>query len=231
MRTGLIAKKLGMTRWYTEDGIHVPVTVLHIENCQVVCQKTAEKDGYTAVQLGVGTRKVKNVSKALRGHFAKAKVEPKAKLVEFRIDAANMLNVGDELSVEHFVVGQFVDVAGISIGRGFQGPMKRHNFAGLKATHGVSIRHRSHGSTGQRQDPGRVFKNKRMAGHMGDVRVTAENLKVVNTDVESSVIMVKGCVPGAEGSYVMIRDAIKKAPPKDAPKPAALKNASAPAAA
>ncbi|TAH32624.1 MAG: 50S ribosomal protein L3 [Alphaproteobacteria bacterium] len=227
MRTGLIAKKLGMTRWYTEDGQHVPVTVLHVDNCEVVGQRSVEKNGYTAVQLGIGTRKVKNVSKSLRGQFAAAKTEPKAKLVEFRIDPANMLNVGDKLSAEHFVVGQFVDVCGISIGRGFQGPMKRHNFAGLKATHGVSIRHRSHGSTGQRQDPGRVFKNKRMAGHMGDVRVTAENLKVINTDAGENIIMVKGCVPGAEGSYVLIRDAIKKAAPKDAPKPAALKTAAA----
>ncbi len=224
MRTGLIAKKLGMTRWFTDDGEHIPVTVLHIDNCQVVGQRTVEKHGYTAVQLGIGTRKAKNVSKSLKGQYAAAKVEPKAKLVEFRVAAENMLNIGDQLSAEHFIVGQFVDVAGISIGRGFQGPMKRHNFAGLKATHGVSIRHRSHGSTGQRQDPGRVFKNKRMAGHMGDVRVTAENLKVINTDAGENIIMVKGCVPGAEGSYVMIRDAIKKAAVKDAPKPAALKN-------
>ncbi len=227
MRTGLIAKKLGMTRWYTEDGIHVPVTVLHIDNCEVVGQRSVEKNGYTAVQLGIGTRKVKNVSKSLRGQFAAAKTEPKAKLVEFRVAPENMLNIGDKLSAEHFVIGQFVDIAGISIGRGFQGPMKRHNFAGLKATHGVSIRHRSHGSTGQRQDPGRVFKNKRMAGHMGDVRVTAENLKVINTDAGENIIMVKGCIPGAEGSYVLIRDAIKKAAPKDAPKPAALKTAAA----
>jgi len=224
MRCGLIAKKMGMTRWYTEDGQHVPVTVLHVENCQVVAQKTADKNGYVAVQLGVGQRKAKNVNKALRGQFAKAKVEPKAKLAEFRVSAANMLNVGDELSAAHFLVGQFVDIAGISVGRGFQGPMKRHNFAGLKATHGVSIRHRSHGSTGQRQDPGRVFKNKRMAGHMGDVRVTAPNLKVISTDVDNGLILVSGCIPGSEGSYVLIKDSVKKKLPKDLPLPAGLKN-------
>ncbi len=225
MRTGLIAKKLGMTRWYTEDGTHVPVTVLQVEGCQVTAQLTQEKNGYTAVQIGFGERKTKNLSKAVRGHFAKAKVEPKAKLAEFRVTPENLLEVGAELSPEHFVVGQFVDVAGTSIGRGFQGPMKRHNFAGLKATHGVSIRHRSHGSTGQRQDPGRVFKNKRMAGHMGAIRVTMPNLKVINTDVELGVIMVNGNVPGAEGSFVLIRDAMKKPAHKDAPKPAGLKTA------
>lgn len=227
MRTGLIAKKLGMTRWYTEDGTHVPVTVLQIEGCQVVAQMTAEKNGYTALQLGFGDRKTKNITKSVRGHYAKAKVEPKAKLAEFRVTPENMVDVGAEFSAEHFVIGQFVDVAGTSIGRGFQGPMKRHNFAGLKATHGVSIRHRSHGSTGQRQDPGRVFKNKRMAGHMGAIRVTMPNLKVINTDVELGVIMVNGNVPGAEGSFVLIRDSMKKPAHKDAPKPAGLKTAAA----
>ncbi len=224
MRTGLIAKKLGMTRIYSEDGQHIPVTVLQVGGCQVVAQRTAEKNGYTAIQLGFGTCKAKNLGKGLRGHFAKAKVEAKAKLAEFRVSPENMLQVGDQLAANHFVVGQFVDVSGVSIGRGFQGPMKRHNFAGLKATHGVSIRHRSHGSTGQRQDPGRVFKNKRMAGHMGDVRVTAQNLKVVSTDNDQGLVFVNGCIPGAEGSFVLLKDSVKKALPKDAPKPAGLLN-------
>ncbi len=179
MRTGLIAQKLGMSRIFTEEGNHVPVTVLKVEVCEVVAVRTEEKDGYSAVQLGVGTRRVKNVTKPERGHFAKAKVEPKRKLAEFRVSKDALLEVGAELSVEHFLPGQFVDVVGTSIGRGFQGVMKRHNFGGLRATHGVSVSHRSHGSTGQRQDPGKVFKGKKMAGHMGDVRVTTQNLQVV----------------------------------------------------
>ena len=226
MRTGLIAQKLGMSRVFNADGNHVPVTVLKVDNCQVVAVRTEEKDKYNAVQLGVGTRKTKNVTKPQRGHFAKAKVEPKRKLAEFRVDKNALLEVGAELSAEHFIPGQFVDVTGISIGRGFQGVMKRHNFGGLRATHGVSVSHRSHGSTGQRQDPGKVFKNKRMAGHMGDVRVTTQNLEVISTDAERGLILVKGAIPGYEGGFVLVRDAAKrKKLPKDAklPFPAALK--------
>jgi len=233
MRTGLIAQKLGMSRVFAEDGTHVPVTVLKVENCQVVAVRTEEKDGYSAVQLGVGTRRVKNVTKPQRGHFAKAQVEPKRKLAEFRVTKDALLDVGAELSVEHFLPGQFVDVIGISIGRGFQGVMKRHNFGGLRASHGVSVSHRSHGSTGQRQDPGKVFKNKRMAGHMGAGRVTTQNLAVVSTDAERGLILLRGAVPGFEGGYVLLRDAAKRRPPKDMklPFPAALKSKAAPAAA
>ena len=226
MRTGLIAQKLGMSRVFTEEGNHVPVTVLKVDGCQVVAVRTEDKDGYSAVQLGVGARKVKRVTKAERGHFAKAKVEPKRKLAEFRVTKDAILEVGAELSVEHFIPGQFVDVTGITIGRGFQGVMKRHNFGGLRATHGVSVSHRSHGSTGQRQDPGKVFKNKKMAGHMGDVRMTTQNLEVVAIDGERGVILVKGAVPGFEGGFVMVRDAVKRTKlPKGAklPFPAALK--------
>jgi len=231
MRTGLIAQKLGMSRVFSEEGNHVPVTVLKVENCQVVSVRTEEADGYNAVQLGVGTRRAGGVNKPERGHFAKAKVEPKRKLAEFRVDKDALLEVGAELSVEHFLPGQFVDVTGISIGRGFQGVMKRHNFGGLRATHGVSVSHRSHGSTGQRQDPGKVFKNKKMAGHMGDVRVTTQNLRVVATDAERGLIMVMGAVPGYEGNFVLVRDAAKRRAPKDKklPYPAALKSAGAPA--
>ncbi|OFW84140.1 MAG: 50S ribosomal protein L3 [Alphaproteobacteria bacterium GWF2_58_20] len=224
MRTGLIARKIGMSRVFMEDGSHVPVTVLKIENCQVVDVRTNEKNGYTAVQLGAGQAKTKNVSKAVRGHFAKNKVEPKAKVVEFRVEAEGLLDVGSEITAEHFVPGQFVDVVGTSIGRGFAGVMKRHNFAGLRATHGVSVSHRSHGSTGMRQDPGRVFKNKKMAGHMGCERVTAQNLKVVSVDAGNGIIQIKGCVPGYEGSWVMVKDSAKKPAPKDAPHPAALRD-------
>ncbi|QDO98945.1 50S ribosomal protein L3 [Ferrovibrio terrae] len=225
MRTGLVARKLGMTRLFSEDGTHVPVTVLKVDNLQVVQQRTAEKDGYTALQLGVDTIKPKNVTKALRGHFAKANVEPKRKLVEFRVAADAMVEVGAELSVEHFIVGQFVDVTGTTIGKGFAGVMKRHNFRGLEASHGVSVSHRSHGSTGQRQDPGKVFKGKKMAGHMGDRQRTQQNLQIVRTDADRGLIMVKGSIPGSEGQYVVVRDAVKKPRAKDLPMPAALKAA------
>ena len=222
MRSGVIAQKVGMTRIYTDDGINVPVTVLRMESVQVVSQRTNEKNGYTAVQLGAGKAKVKNVSQPMRGHFAVAKVEPKRKLVEFRVSEENMIDVGAELSAEHFIAGQKVDVTGTSIGKGFAGAMKRHNFGGLRATHGVSVSHRSHGSTGQCQDPGKVFKGKRMAGHMGSTRVTTQNLEVVKTDAERGLLMIKGAVPGSKGSWIMVRDAIKKALPEGAPTPAGL---------
>jgi len=223
MRTGLLAQKMGMTRIFAADGNHVPVTVLKVDHCQVVAVRTDETNGYNAVQLGVGKAKVKNVSKAQRGHFAKAKVEPKQKLAEFRVSKDNLLEVGAELSAAHFVTGQFVDVVGTTIGKGFAGSMKRWNFGGLRATHGVSVSHRSHGSTGNRQDPGRTFPGKKMAGHLGVERVTQQNLKVVETDVEQGLIYVHGAVPGHEGSYVLVKDAVKRALPKEAPKPAALK--------
>jgi len=229
MRTGLLAQKLGMTRIFTADGNHVPVTVLKVDSCQVVAVRTEEKDGYTAVQLGVGKAKVKNVAKAERERFAQAKVEPKKKLAEFRVSADALLEVGAELSVEHFLDGQFVDVTGTTIGKGFAGVMKRHNFGGLRASHGVSVSHRSHGSTGQRQDPGKVFKNKKMAGHMGQVRVTTQNLKVVSTDAARGLIMILGAVPGHEGGYVMVKDAVKRKAPADLPFPAAIKAAEVPA--
>jgi large subunit ribosomal protein L3 len=225
MRTGLLAQKLGMTRVFDGDGTHVPVTVLKVESCQVVGVRTEEKDGYTAVQLGVGKAKVKNVTKPQRGHFAKAKVEPKKKLAEFRVSKDALLEPGAELSVAHFLEGQLVDVTGTSIGKGFAGVMKRHNFGGLRATHGVSISHRSHGSTGQRQDPGKVFKNKKMAGHMGDVRVTTQNLVVVRADVEQGLLFVRGAVPGAQNSWVLVRDAVKGTGKEGLPFPAALKGA------
>jgi large subunit ribosomal protein L3 len=222
MRTGLIAQKLGMTRVFDDQGSHVPVTVLRLEGCQVVGRRTRDKDGYTAVQLGAGKIKVKNLSKAQRGHFAKAKVEPKRRVVEFRVSDDAMLDLGAELSVNHFVSGQFVDVTGTSVGKGFAGVMKRHNFAGLRASHGVSISHRSQGSTGNSQDPGKVFKGKKMAGHMGAQRVTTQNLVVVSTDENRGLILIRGAVPGAEGGWVMIRDAVKKARPDGAPYPAGL---------
>jgi len=227
MRSGVIAKKVGMTRIYNDAGEHVPVTVLQMENCQVVAQRTQEKNGYTAVQLGVGLAKVKNTSKAMRGHFAAASVEPKAKLAEFRVSADNMIDVGAELTVEHFVAGQKVDVTGTSTGKGFQGVIKRHNMGGGRATHGNSVSHRVHGSTGQRQDPGKVFKNKKMAGHMGDVRVTTQNLKVVRTDLERGLIMVEGAVPGAKGGWIEVRDAVKRVLPKEVPFPGAFKTRAA----
>ena len=230
MRSGLIAQKVGMTRIFNADGTHVPVTVLKVDTCQVVSTRSVETDGYTAVQLGAGTAKVKNVGKPMRGHFAKAKVEPKKKLVEFRVAVENVLEVGVELSAAHFVVGQYVDVTGNTIGKGFAGAMKRHNFRGLEASHGVSVSHRSHGSTGQRQDPGKVFKGKKMAGHMGDVQVTTQNIKVVSTDVERGLILVKGSVPGADGGWVLINDAVKRKLPEGVPFPAGLKGADAPAA-
>ncbi|QCG98025.1 50S ribosomal protein L3 [Azospirillum sp. TSA2s] len=227
MRSGLIAQKVGMTRVFTDDGQHVPVTVLKVDSCQVVAVRTEEKDGYTAVQLGAGAIKVKNVNKPERGHFAKARVEPKRKLVEFRVDADALIEVGAELSAAHFVAGQFVDVTGTSIGKGFAGAMKRWNFGGLRATHGVSVSHRSHGSTGNRQDPGKVFKNKKMAGHLGDERVTVLNLQVVAVDEARGLIMLKGAVPGAEGGWLRIRDAVKKKAPEGLPFPAGIKSAPA----
>ncbi|MBI3440302.1 MAG: 50S ribosomal protein L3 [Proteobacteria bacterium] len=223
MRTGLIAKKLGMSRVFDANGKHVPVTVLKVDGCQVTAVQTKEKNGYTAVQLGAGKKKVSRISKAERGHFAKANVEPKAKVVEFRVDEKNLLEVGAELCASHFVVGQYVDVTGVTIGRGFQGAMKRWNFSGLRATHGVSVSHRSPGSTGMRQDPGRVFKNKKMPGHMGAASRTMVNLRVVAIDAEHGLIMVNGAVHGYKGSWVTVKDAMKKALPKDAPKPAGLK--------
>ncbi len=229
MRTGLIAEKKGMSRIFAEDGRHQPVTVLQLDACQVVDNRTAARDGYTAVQLGHGTAKAKNVTRAMRGHFARAKVEPKRRLVEFRVSEENLVEVGAELSVEHFVPGQYVDVAGVSIGKGFAGAMKRHNFAGLRASHGVSVSHRAHGSTGQCQDPGKVFKGKKMAGHMGARRQSAMNLEVVATDADRGLIMVKGAVPGAKGTLVEIRDARKKAAPDNLPVPAAIKGSAAPA--
>lgn len=219
MRSGVIAQKVGMTRVFTDSGEHVPVTVLKLDNCQVVAHRTAEKNGYVALQLGAGTRKVKNVSKAMRGHFARARVEPKRQVAEFRVSQDALIPVGAEITADHFVVGQYVDVTGTSIGKGFAGAMKRHNFGGLRASHGVSISHRSHGSTGGRQDPGKVFKNKKMAGHMGDVTVTTLNLKVVRTDPERGLLLVEGAVPGAKGGYILVRDAVKRPLPKDAPKP------------
>jgi large subunit ribosomal protein L3 len=223
MRTGLIAQKLGMSRVFTDDGNHVPVTVLRIDNCQVVAHRTQERDGYTALQLGVGAAKVKNVSKPMRGHYAAAKVEPKAHLAEFRVSEDALVPVGAEITAAHFVAGQYVDVVGTSIGKGFAGGMKRWNFGGLRATHGVSVSHRSLGSTGQRQDPGKTFKNKKMAGHMGNVRVTTLGLQVVSVDPGRGVLMLRGAVPGSASGWVLIRDAVKRAAPNDLPFPAALR--------
>jgi large subunit ribosomal protein L3 len=231
MRSGVIAKKIGMTRLFMEDGRQIPVTVLQLDNLQVVAQRTSDKHGYTAVQLGCGSIKAKRVSQAMRGHFAAASVEPKRKVVEFRVAPENMIDVGAEITADHYAEGQYVDVAGTTIGKGFAGAMKRHNFGGLRASHGVSISHRSHGSTGQCQDPGKVFKGKKMAGHMGAVRVTTQNLQVVKTDADRGLIMIKGAVPGAKGGWVTIKDAVKKAAPDNIPLPAAIRSASAPAAA
>lgn len=231
MRSGLIARKIGMTRIFDAEGTHVPVTVLKVEDCRVIAQRTKDKNGYIAVQLGAGAAKVKNVTKPMRGHFATAKVEPKAKLAEFRVAEDAILDIGSELSASHFVAGQKVDIIGTSIGKGFAGVIKRHNFGGLRATHGVSVSHRSHGSTGCRQDPGRVFKGKKMAGHMGARRVTKQNLTVVSTDEANGLILIKGAVPGFAGGYVLVRDAVKRKRPENAPYPAAVKaaDASAPA--
>lgn len=223
MRSGLIAVKLGMTRIYTEEGVQVPVTVLKVDNCQVVAQKTAAKDGYTALQLGVGVPKIKRLTKAERGHFAAAKVEPKRKLQEFRVTPDNTMPVGAEVTVDHFVAGQFVDVTGTSTGKGYAGGMKRWNFGGLRATHGVSISHRSIGSTGNRQDPGKVFKNKKMPGHLGVDTVTTQNIVVVKTDKDRGLILLKGSVPGVKGGWVSVRDAVKRKLPEGAPRPGAFK--------
>jgi large subunit ribosomal protein L3 len=223
MRSGIIAKKVGMTRLFLEDGKQVPVTVLHMENLQVIAQRTSDSNGYTAVQLGAGSVKAKNVSKALRGHFGVAKVQPKRKVAEFRVAPENLIDVGAEITADHYSEGQFVDVSGTSIGKGFAGAMKRHNFKGLRASHGVSISHRSHGSTGQCQGPGKVFKGKKMAGHMGAARVTTQNLQVVRTDAARGLIMIKGAVPGSKGGWVTVKDACKKPLPDGAPFPAALR--------
>lgn len=222
MRTGLIAKKIGMTRLFSDDGRHLPVTVLQVQDCQVVGVRTMEKNGYTAVQLGAGQRKAKNVNKAQRGQFAAAKVEPKAKVAEFRVSDDALLEVGATLSATHFVAGQYIDVQGTTVGKGFAGAMKRWNFAGLEASHGVSLSHRAHGSTGQNQDPGKVFKGKKMAGHMGAVTKTNQNLEVVRVVEEDNLIIVKGHVPGSANAWVLVKDAVKKTLPENAPFPAAL---------
>jgi large subunit ribosomal protein L3 len=230
MRTGVLARKVGMTRFFDEDGSDVPVTVLSLDGCQVVAQRTQDKDGYVALQLGAGAKKAKRTSKALRGHFGKALVEPKRTLAEFRVSEDNLIDVGAEITADHFLAGQKVDVTGVTVGKGFAGAIKRWHFGGLRATHGVSVSHRSHGSTGQRQDPGKVFKNKKMAGHLGQDNRTTQNITVWRVDVERGLILVKGAVPGAEGSFVKVRDAIKKALPKDAPKPGGIRKAQAEAA-
>ena len=225
MRTGIIARKLGMTRLFMEDGRQVPVTVLQLDGLQVVAQRTAERDGYSAVQLGAGEAKVKRTTAAMRGHFAKANVAPKRKIAEFRVAEENLINIGEEITADHYFAGQFVDIAGTSIGKGFAGAMKRHNFGGGRKTHGNSVSHRSHGSTGQCQDPGRVFKGKKMAGHMGAARITTQNLQVVRTDADRGLIMVKGSVPGSKGGWVTVKDAVKKPTPENLIYPAALKSA------
>ncbi len=223
MRSGVIAKKLGMTRLFLEDGKQVPVTVLHLDQLQVVAQRTVDRDGYTAVQLGAGSRKASRISRQMRGHFAVANVPTKRRIAEFRVSPENLIEVGSEITADHFVTGQRVDISGVSIGKGFAGAMKRHNFAGLRASHGVSVSHRSHGSTGQCQDPGRVFKGKKMAGHLGAERVTTQNLEVVSTDAERGLIMVKGAVPGSKGGWVTVRDAVKKTRPENVPCPGAIR--------
>jgi large subunit ribosomal protein L3 len=228
MRTGLLAQKIGMTRVFAAEGDHVPVTVLKIYFCQVVAVRTQEKDGYSALQLGVGAAKVKRVTQPQRGHFAKAKVEPKARLAEFRITEDAVLPIGSELTAAHFLPGQYVDVTGVSIGKGFAGAMKRHNFGGLGASHGVSISHRSHGSTGQRQSPGKTFKNKKMAGQLGAARVTTQSLKVISVDAERGILMIKGSVPGYAGGYVLVKDAARRKAPDGLPFPAALRGAGLP---
>ncbi|MEQ1648342.1 MAG: 50S ribosomal protein L3 [Hyphomicrobiaceae bacterium] len=227
MRSGVIARKVGMTRVFTDAGEHIPVTVLKLDNVQVLGHRTEDKNGYVALQLGAGSRKASRVTKAERQNFAIAKVEPKSRLVEFRVSADNMIDVGAEITADHFVKGQHVDVTGTNQGKGFQGAMKRWNFGGLRATHGVSLSHRSLGSTGQRQDPGKVFKGKKMAGHMGDERVTTLNLEVVQTDVARGLVLVRGAVPGSKGGWVLVRDAVKLPLPKDAPRPGAFRKAEA----
>ena len=227
MRSGVIAQKVGMTRIFTEAGEHVPVTVLRLANVQVLAHRTEEKNGYTALQLGAGSRKASRVTRAERENFAVAKVEPKRKVAEFRVSPENLIEVGAEITADHFVKGQHVDVTGTNQGKGFQGAMKRWNFSGLRATHGVSVVHRSHGSTGQRQDPGKVFKGKKMAGHMGDERVTTQNLEVVQTDKEKGLILVRGAVPGHKGNWVLVRDAVKRALPESAPKPGSFRKVGA----
>jgi large subunit ribosomal protein L3 len=223
MRTGVIAKKLGMARFFDEAGTHVPVTVLSLEGCTVVAQRTQDKDGYVALQLGAGAKKPKNTSKAMRGHFAKAEVEPKRTIMEFRVSEDMLIDVGSEMTADHYLPGQKIDVTGTTVGKGFQGAMKRWNFGGMRATHGVSVSHRAHGSTGQRQDPGKTFKGKHMAGHLGQETVTTLNLTVWRVDVERGLILVKGAVPGTEGDYVKIRDAVKKAAPAGIPTPGAFR--------
>ncbi len=223
MRSGVIALKVGMTRIFTDAGEHIPVTVLKLDNCQVVGHRTDDKNGYTALQLGAGKRRPSRLTKADRQNFAVAQVEPKRKLVEFRVTPENLIEVGAEITADHFIPGQFVDVTGTNQGKGFQGAMKRWNFGGLRATHGVSLSHRSLGSTGQRQDPGKVFKGKKMAGHMGSVRTTTQNLVVVKTDPARGLLMVRGAVPGSKGGWVLVRDAVLKKQPKDLPRPGAFK--------
>jgi large subunit ribosomal protein L3 len=230
MRSGVIAQKIGMTRVFTEAGEHIPVTVLKLDNVQVMAHRTDEKNGYTALQLGAGTRKPNRLTKSEREGFARLEMEPKRKVVEFRVSADNLIEVGAVITADHFVKGQFVDVTGTTQGKGFQGAMKRWNFGGLRATHGVSVTHRSHGSTGQRQDPGKVFKGKKMAGHMGSERTTTLNLEVVQTDPARGLVLIRGAVPGAKGGWVMIRDAVKKAAHKDVPRPGAFRGKGAPAA-
>jgi len=225
MRAGVIARKVGMTRLFTEDGKQIPVTVLQLDNLQVVAQRTKEKDGYTAVQLGAGAARVRRVSKAMRGHFASGGTVPKRKISEFRVSEENLIGVGEEITADHYLAGQYVDVSGSSIGKGFAGGMKRHNFGGLRASHGVSVSHRAHGSTGQCQDPGKVFKGKKMAGQMGAAKVTTQNLQVVKTDAQRGLIMVRGAVPGSRGGWVTVKDAVKKPVPENAVFPAALKPA------
>ena len=225
MRSGVIAQKVGMTRIFSESGEHIPVTVLKLDNVQVVAHRTEDKNGYTAVQLGAGARKAARVTKAERESFARAKVEPKRRLAEFRVSPDNLIEVGAVITADHYVKGQLVDVTGTNQGKGFQGPMKRWNFGGLRATHGVSVSHRSHGSTGQRQDPGKVFKGKKMAGQMGAERVTTLNLEVVATDVARGLVLIRGAVPGVKGGWVLVRDAVKRALPKEAPKPGAFRKA------
>ena len=227
MRSGVIAQKIGMTRIFTDQGEHVPVTVLRLENVQVVAHRTEEKNGYTALQLGAGVRKTSRVSKAERERFARVQIEPKRRLAEFRVSPDNLIEVGATITADHFVKGQLVDVTGTNQGKGFQGPMKRWNFGGLRATHGVSVSHRSHGSTGQRQDPGKVFKGKKMAGQMGSERVTTQNLVVAHVDVDRGLVLIRGAVPGVKGAWVLVRDAVKKPIPTDAPRPGAFRKAAA----